>query len=135
MALRHRRDALLAEAGLTAPQAEILECLWAGQANCLRDLTRLLGTQPATLKVIVDGLERRGLVRRTPDQFDGRVKRLVTTGASLDLQHRVVAIRARAQTQALRNLAPDEVAALGAWLSRITQNLEVADPGIPLWGS
>ena len=135
LALRNKTDALLADEELTAPQAAVLECLWSGEAGCLRDLGQRIGTQPATLTVIVDGLERRGLVRRTADDSDGRIKRIEATEASFELRSRVTTVGTLVQAQAVQGMTRNEIEALGVWLSRLATNLGEGEMAVPLWGA
>lgn len=136
LAMRSRTDHLLAGWGLTLPQAEVLAYLWRSEGLCLRDLGNSLGTQPATLKGILDGLERRGLVRRTGDLKDGRLKHLELTTEGRRLQVQVPDLCAQVQERALQGLPPEAVQTFEGWLRQIVRNLEGASPKrdrSPLW--
>jgi DNA-binding MarR family transcriptional regulator len=133
LAMRSRSDALLAQNGVTLPQAEVLAQLWKGEAGCLRDLGANLGTQPATLKGVLDGLEKRGLVVRSSDPSDGRVKRLEVTGAGRELQERVTTVRETVQGHAFDGFTDEEIATFNAWLLRIARNLDQGQIATPLW--
>lgn len=132
--LRGRCDALLADSGVTLPQVDVLGQLWSGQASCLRDLGDQLGTQPATLKGILDGLEKRGLMVRTVDSSDGRIKRLDVTEAGTDLQEQVTTVRETVQSRAFQGFSDEEVQTLNGWLARIVRNLGEGELATPLWG-
>lgn len=75
--LRHRLNANAAELDLPPAQAMALATLRAPAP--MRDLAEMMACDASNVTGIVDGLERRGLVRRQPDPADRRVKHLVLT--------------------------------------------------------
>ena len=60
------------EGGLTGPQVRLMACLVARGPLTLTVLSRTLGMSHSTASGIVDRLEARGLVRRSPDATDRR---------------------------------------------------------------
>lgn len=67
------------EAGLTGPQVRLLAGLVRGGAMTLTELSRTLGMTHSTASGIVDRLEARGLVRRSPHPTDGRRTAIAVT--------------------------------------------------------
>jgi DNA-binding MarR family transcriptional regulator len=65
--------------GLTGPQVTAMTCLVTRGPLTLTELSRAMGTSHSTASGIIDRLEARGLVRRTPDAADRRRTRLVVT--------------------------------------------------------
>ena len=65
--------------GLTGPQVTAMTCLVTRGPLTLTELSRAMGTSHSTASGIVDRLEARGLVRRTPDEGDRRRTRIVVT--------------------------------------------------------
>ena len=65
--------------GLTGPQVTVMACLVGGGPMTLTELSRLLGMSHSTASGIVDRLQARGLVRRTPDAADRRRSRITVT--------------------------------------------------------
>jgi DNA-binding MarR family transcriptional regulator len=75
------------QVGLTPPQAFALRSL---HEPCpMRDLADQMGYDASYITGIVDRLEARGLVERTPDPVDRRVKRLVVTAAGVELRNQL----------------------------------------------
>ena len=134
LSVRGRSDSLLADNGVTLPQVDVLGQLWRGQATCLRELGEQLGTQPATLKGVLDGLEKRGLVVRTTDSLDGRIKRLEVTKEGEDLKEQLTAVCETVQSRAFHGFTDEEVETLNGWLVRIVKNLGEGELATPLWG-
>jgi DNA-binding MarR family transcriptional regulator len=75
-----------AEHGLTGPQVTVMTCLVGRGPMTVTDVSRLIGMSHSTASGIVDRLEARGLLQRTPDSKDQRR----TTIAVTDLVTRYV---------------------------------------------
>jgi DNA-binding MarR family transcriptional regulator len=67
------------QAGLTGPQVSVMACLVSKGPCTLTDVSRILGMNHSTASGIVDRLQARGLIRRSPDTTDRRRTRLVVT--------------------------------------------------------
>jgi len=74
------------EAGLTGPQVRVMATLVRQGDMTLTELSRTLGLSHSTASGIVDRLEARGLIRRSPDAADRRR----TTVAVTDMVTRYV---------------------------------------------
>ena len=80
--LRRIADAQLAQQGVSLARMKLLMYLHC-EHNSARaaDIASVFGHSPRTVSEAIEGLERDGLVRRTPDPTDGRVKRISLTAA------------------------------------------------------
>lgn len=83
----------------------------AGRAMTGRELATVLATDPPFVSVIIDDLEERGLVARTPHPTDRRAKMITVTPAGRGLADQAGRMLA-APPAALRALPPDDLAAL-----------------------
>jgi DNA-binding MarR family transcriptional regulator len=72
-AVRTRVDADLAPTGLTTPQYTVLAALEREAGLSASDLARELGMTAQTVNVLVKGLERGGLIRRSSHPTHGRI--------------------------------------------------------------
>jgi DNA-binding MarR family transcriptional regulator len=81
LAVRARLDAALSEFSLTTPQYTALSVLRANPGLSSAQLARLSFVTPQSMNEMVNALERRGLVKRTPDPASGRVLRSALTAA------------------------------------------------------
>jgi DNA-binding MarR family transcriptional regulator len=72
--------------GLTPQQAHLLCVLIAGPQG-MTDLSRILSIERSSLTSMVDRLERRSLVARTPSPGDRRACRIELTADGLSLAH------------------------------------------------
>ena len=119
--LDHDRKNAVSEAlGLSFARVRALRRL-AAQPHTLRGLAGLLGVDPPYVTLIVDDLEQRGLVQRTPHPDDRRAKLVALTAAG-----RAAAARADAildePPAALYDVAADDLAALLRVLERLARS-------------
>lgn len=70
--LKRMQSETLRVAGLTPPQYFILNLLWGQDKRPFKELADLLNSSRATITEIVDALERKELVIRTPNPADRR---------------------------------------------------------------
>lgn len=123
-AVRNAIDAALSDLGLTAAQYAVLYNLRRHPGASNAELARLSFVTPQTMVRIVAGLERAGLVSRTPSPGHRRVLQacLSSEGARvLELaQRRVDTIHATM----LRGIPPPELERLRGWLTHIAVTLE-----------
>jgi DNA-binding MarR family transcriptional regulator len=78
--------ACAAEFGLSAAQSKVLMSLQPNEAVPMRALADRVGSDPSNLTGLVDKLETRGALRRTPDSADRRIKTLRLTDDGLHLR-------------------------------------------------
>ena len=79
-----RIAAIAARHGLTPQQAKLLRSL--DRPHPMSVLAEHLGCDPSNVTGLIDRIEHRGLVRRTPDPTDRRVKLLSLTAAGRRLR-------------------------------------------------
>lgn len=80
--------AICREFDLFPPQVLVLRAL--DRPRPMRDVAATMGCDNSNLTGITDRLEERGLVQRSPDPDDRRVKRLVLTGDGERLRREIV---------------------------------------------
>ena len=79
----------------------------------LGELAAAEGVRSPTMSGIVSGLERDGLVRRSPDPSDARAVRVQTTAKGTRLMRRARQRRLDALARLLRDATPHELETLG----------------------
>ncbi|MFZ3482390.1 MarR family winged helix-turn-helix transcriptional regulator [Sphingomonas sp. 3-13AW] len=80
--LRRIADAQLAEQGVSLARMKLLMYLRCEESGArAADIASFFGHSPRTVSEAIEGLERDGLIRRSPDRTDGRVKRISLTEA------------------------------------------------------
>jgi DNA-binding MarR family transcriptional regulator len=114
-----RRQAVTDAVDLSFARVRLLRRL-SGSPTTLRELAARLGADPPYVTVMIDDLERRGLVERAPHPTDRRAKLVALTPAG----RRIVKHAEKVLNEpppALRALAPED-------LARITELLTRAKP-------
>jgi MarR family transcriptional regulator, organic hydroperoxide resistance regulator len=79
------------EAGLTGPQVRLMASLVRRGPMALTELSRTLGMSHSTASGIVDRLQARGLVRRSPDASDRRRSAIAVTDKVTQYVHQLEA--------------------------------------------
>ncbi|MQY26498.1 hypothetical protein NRB56_20680 [Nocardia sp. RB56] len=113
--------------GLTLTQAKMLLALNEPPSELpMRVLASRLTCDPSNLTGVADRMEARGLVRRTVNPADRRVKYLVATEAGRELADRIRAGQARS-LRALAELTAAEERQLESMLERLVGKLEARE--------
>ncbi|HEX4603615.1 MAG TPA: MarR family transcriptional regulator [Candidatus Angelobacter sp.] len=103
----------LEEEGLTLSQFAVLEALFHVGPQCLGELARRILTSSGNLTLVVDNLQKRGLVRRDHPGKDKRFVLASITPAGEKLIARIFPEHARRITEILGRLKADEQMQLG----------------------
>ena len=111
----------LADLGLTGSEINVIANLADGRGQGVSELGRAAGTRPTTLTSVLDRLERRGHITRSPRLGDRRgvLIELTSTGrqAAATIRHAITGIEQRA----LAPLPAEAIAALRTALQALTQ--------------
>jgi DNA-binding MarR family transcriptional regulator len=119
-----RKAAVSAALGLSFARIRALRRL-AAQPHTLRELAARLLADPPYVTLIVDDLEQRGLVQRTPHPQDRRAKLVQLTDAGRAAAARADAILDR-PPDALRELPAEDLKTLLQILERLQQLADAA---------
>lgn len=103
------RSSPLLAANLTMPQLKVLLVLNVRGGQSSADLTQVMGVTPATMTGIVDRLAGQGLVVRTADLNDRRVRRIELTPEGAKLIDGIVVAGAEHQRRLLHRLTTAEL--------------------------
>lgn len=76
----------LAQFDVTPVQYGILKCLWDEDGQTPKQIARTLSLDGSTITGILDRMENKNLVRRTPDPEDRRTLKVVITNQGLELR-------------------------------------------------
>ena len=109
--------------GITLPQWRALAELSMNQGMSQVELAGCIDTDPMTLSGILDRLEKRGLIERSPDPNDSRAKRSVATPAGQQLVAEVRRVGFTLYEHALHGLSTADRKQLIDVLGRMRDNL------------
>jgi len=115
--------------GLTPPQFGILETLWhLGPLN-QQDLCRKLLTSKPNVSAILNNLEKAGLVRRVPDERDGRAVQVQLCAKGRQLIEAAFPVFLAALKERFACLPSEDVAALASISKRWGLAMEAMGKG------
>jgi DNA-binding MarR family transcriptional regulator len=110
----------LDETGLRWPEFAVLAHLGGQRPIAQRDLALALRIQQSNLVALLDQLEERGLLRRSPDPVDGRRHRVELTGKGRRTVREAREATGRAESDLLAPLSATERREFRALLVRLT---------------
>lgn len=124
--MRRRMDRVMSMNGASLARTKLLLCVEGGEGRArAADLADLLGQAPRTVTEGLDALERDGLLLRTPDPVDRRVKRLTITDAGRTAIAATEPLRRSIIDEVFGVLDADERAALHAALAKLAAQLPI----------
>jgi DNA-binding MarR family transcriptional regulator len=121
----------LAAHGITFSQFQHLRHLWDQDGLSQTELSRRIGIERASSTLVIDALDKAGLIRRERDRGDGRKLTVFLTEAGAALRPDLWACARETNARAREGLSDAEVATVFRCLSRMVRNLEIAEPAEP----
>jgi DNA-binding MarR family transcriptional regulator len=115
--------------GLAPPAAGILRVIARSDDLTQNELARVLGMFPSRLVLLLDGMERAGLVERRPRASDRRSHRLQLTAGGRRALEAIATVAQEHQKEICAGLTPRDVALLRGLLGRIAERQGLA-PGV-----
>lgn len=110
--------------GLTPSQLGVLDALFYLGPMCQKDLAGKILKSSGNLSLVIDNLERRGLVRRERRDSDRRFVTIYLTEAGDALIERVMPAHAAEISSVFSALTPDEQDALGELCKKLGLSLK-----------
>ena len=98
--------------GLTLPQMHTIEILGASGNLRMKELAEKMGITTGSLTVLVDRLEKKGLVGRTPHEEDRRSIRVSLTDKGMKHFQEHHNLHARLTQEITGPLSPDEISSM-----------------------
>lgn len=115
-------DRELAQFDISAPQLIVLASMANNEADSAARLCKSISYDPGAMTRMIDRLEKKGLIRRTPNPDDRRAMNLEITTAGRALYPQLLAAKGRVQAQFLRGFSKDEARLLDCFLNRMLEN-------------
>lgn len=97
-----------------------------------RELSEKLTVRPSTVAVMLQRMERAGLVRRVPDEKDQRVSRVFLSEKGQTLLDRMREKMETLDQECLKDFTSEEVALLKQFMNRVRENLTAACADVDL---
>jgi MarR family transcriptional regulator, multiple antibiotic resistance protein MarR len=115
-------DRELVKFDISAPQLIVLASVANREADSAARLCKSISYDPGAMTRMIDRLEQKGLIRRTPNPEDRRAMNLEMTSAGRALYPQLLAAKESVQAQFLRGFSEDEVHVLEHLLNRMLGN-------------
>ena len=115
-------DRELSKFDITAAQLIVLASVANKEAGSASMLCKSISYDPGAMTRMIDRLEQKGLIRRTPNPEDRRATNLEMTTAGSALYPQLLAAKESIQAQFLRGFGRDEVRILEGMLNRMLEN-------------
>ena len=125
--LRRRCRAVQEAIGISGAQGNILDyILVEGEKRSIyqKEIEREFGLRPSTATETLQNLEKRGLIRRIPDEQDGRYKRIVFTEKASQVKEALRQEIRQSEELLLRGISSEEKTVFLEIAERMLENLE-----------
>lgn len=120
--VRARLFALLSSHGLTASQFGVLDALYHLGPRSQKQLGYHILKSGGNITLVVDNLEKVGLVRRERSDSDRRVMIVHITAMGKDLFSRILPVTVESIDEVMRNLSSSELEELGRLCVKLVSN-------------
>ena len=122
--LRRNYDRQLKNFGLTPCQFDVLLSLWGEDGIVLSELGRRVSRDSPTITGVVDRMEKKMLLKRTRDEGDRRVVKVVLTPKGKNMQDQLSTTKKRILEKITNNLSLQEIQQLVTLLEKMMRNVE-----------
>lgn len=113
--------------GLAPAQFMILLELWEKDGRTQKELVRLLDVEQATIANTLARMERDGLVKRKPNEADGRSQLIYMTARAKSLREPAITAAHAQNMLALADLNDDEVSRFLDLIRRVIARMKASD--------
>ncbi len=115
-------DRELSKYDISAPQLIVLAYVASKEADSAAALCKSISYDPGAMTRMIDRLQEKGLIRRTPNPGDRRATNLELTTAGRALYPQLLAAKETVQAQFLRGFSKSEAHMLESLLTRLLEN-------------
>jgi DNA-binding MarR family transcriptional regulator len=122
--LTRRFQTVIEPFGLTPLHWGVLSCLWQEDGLATQTIAARLEQLGGTVTVVLDAMEKRGLIRRTQDPEDRRVSRIWLSRKGKAMRNKVVPLVTAFTGQVFSSLTADECSELARMVERLRDHVE-----------
>ncbi len=109
---------------VTVEQWRVLLNLWERDGRTQQELSQATGKKKTSITRLINGMEKRNLVVRVPDQSDRRHNLIYLTHKGRALEERLLALAMQNMKRAQTGIAPQDLAVCKAVLRRVIENCQ-----------
>lgn len=119
-----RTHELLEKVGLYPGQPRVLHALWVNDGLNQKQIGKELNIKPSTVTVMINRMEKAGLVKRVQDKNDLRVSKVYLEQKGIDLKDQIKEIGRTVNEETFKGFSEEEKEMMTMFLNRISKNLE-----------
>ncbi|MEM9649850.1 MAG: MarR family transcriptional regulator [Bacteroidota bacterium] len=108
---------------ITAEQLKILVVLWGEDGKTQNELGDSVGKFKTSVTKLIDGLEKRRLIQRTPHPTDRRSNMIYLTDVGKNIKKQLVPIIEKTLDEAHKNISDEKLVIFHEVLNEIDKNL------------
>jgi MarR family transcriptional regulator, organic hydroperoxide resistance regulator len=108
---------------ITVEQWRVIANLWNREGQSQRELAAAVRKDKTGMTRILNGMEKRNLVVRTPDKTDARNKLIYLTRKGREIQQALVVLTRRTLDEALNGITEEDLEGCKSVLRRVIGNL------------
>ncbi len=110
--------------GILPGEWSVFRVLWKGDDISQVELAQRMRVEKASLTGVLNKMQRKGLIRKTPDKIDRRKINITLTAKGAGLKAPLLPFAGKINTRATRGMSAAEVDQLCNLLARVIENLD-----------
>lgn len=124
--IRRKLDSLSSKGNFSGAQGKVLHFILAQSSDMFqKDIEDEFSLRPSSATELLKQMEKGGLIRREPVDYDGRLKRITVTEKALGYREQVVRNLADMEEELLRGVSREELNIFFKVVEQMLDNLSI----------
>ena len=124
--IRRKLDSLSSKGNFSGAQGKVLHYILAQSSDMFqKDIEEEFSLRPSSATELLKQMEKGGLIRREPVDYDGRLKRITVTEKALGYREQVVRNLADMEEELLRDVSREELSIFFKVVEQMLDNLSI----------
>lgn len=124
--IRRKLDSLSSKGNFSGAQGKVLHFILAQSSDMFqKDIEEEFSLRPSSATELLKQMEKGGLIRREPVDYDGRLKRITVTEKALGYREQVVRNLADMEEELLRDVSREELSIFFKVVEQMLDNLSI----------
>ena len=124
--IRRKLDSLSSKGNFSGAQGKVLHFILAQSSDMFqKDIEEEFSLRPSSATELLKQMEKGGLIRREPVDYDGRLKRITVTEKALGYREQVVRNLADMEEELLRGVSREELNIFFKVVEQMLDNLSI----------
>lgn len=115
---------LLERLGLYPGQPRVLHALWRKNGLSQKEIGKQLNIKPSTVTVMINRMEKAGLVKRVQDKEDLRVSKIYLEEKAIELKDEIKQVSKNINDETFAGFSEEEKDIINNFLNRMSENLK-----------